>query len=628
MARVVKQKKKQPPTQSLTVLFLLLAGFTILVLPFITSNAALDISLYPRLLALSVFLVVFSLAMLHKRFVDQLDYSVLKKAVFPVYAAFCVVSILSLAFALNVTAGFFDVTKVIVFLVLMAVASLVFLASPGWQHKLTKMIILASLMTLAVGYYEYIDKLGFGVFPRWRLNAMKGLMSNVNLYANALMLLVPLVTYGLILLKKGWRLLAALALAGLLLMILLLQTRATYVGIMAGIGAIILVIILYYKDLTLPRKVRNFLALGTFVAVAVFSLLVLTAGDDNRVANRFKSIFDSSRDGGRTLIWEITGEMIGDHLLTGVGAGNYALVIQSYYGGYEFGDIQRNWMRPHNDFLWVFSEKGILGILLFLLFFILGFYYASKIIKSNAPLPDKWMAVFAASGLVSYMVNSVFDFPLERINQQVYLALFMAILVTFYHQIHPEKKPVIFKHKNFFPMLAMAVLLPGTLYSYKALEQEKRIHRARSFQRAERWADMLEATRAAKTPWKTLDPLAVPLDYFEGFALSKLGNIEEAVKSFELAVKQNPHRKYTQNNLANAYISLGENDKAISHANKTLEMIPNDVEALSLLATAYYQQNLYQESLEALERIREEDLTAALRGNIRHLKRQIQLQAE
>ncbi len=609
-------------------LFLILTGFSVLVLPFITVKAALDISLIPRLLAICLLLAIITLALLHKRFYPLADFSVLKKAAFPVYAGFFVVSIISLAFALNPSAGFFDLTKVFMFLVLLIYLCLIMQASPNWQKQLTAIVVLASILTLAVGFYEYITKLGFGIHGRGSMSSIKGLMSNVNLYANSLLLMVPFVAFALYIHKKLWRFLAGVALAGLLMMIFLLQTRATYVGLIAGIGAVILASLIYFKELGLTKKLRMTIFLASVAAAALFSVFIATANPDNPMVSRFKSIFDDSSDGGRTLIWTITTEMIADQPLSGVGAGNFPIRIQEYYGGHDFGDTESNWMRPHNDFLWVLSEKGIIGLFLFLSFFFLGFYYVRQTLKSQATTQDKWLVVFSAMGLASYMVNSAFDFPLERINQQVYLALFMATIIVVYHQIKPEPKPIILKHKTFFAAAIFVLLLTGALYSYKAIMQEINVHRARAYQMDERYDAVLAYARLAKTPWRTLDPLGAPVAFFEGVALNKLNDVQGAIKAFEEAERQNPFRKYVQNNLANTYLMANENDKAIIHANKSLAMYHDDEEALRILATAYFQANRYQEALTTLERIREEDVTPGIRSNIIFIQRTIRDQAE
>ena len=73
------------------------------------------------------------------------------------------------------------------------------------------------------------------------------------------------------------------------------------------------------------------------------------------------SIFDSKSDNnqGRLKIWESTLQLSHDNLFLGVGAGDWRITVLPYYN-VNFGLEYENWQRPHNDFLLVHSEKGII----------------------------------------------------------------------------------------------------------------------------------------------------------------------------------------------------------------------------------------------------------------------------
>jgi O-antigen ligase len=619
MVKKNKQVIKKPNRP--TILLAVFLGLTIVILPFITNKEALDISLMPRLLVLSIFLIGMTLVMFHKKLFHQWDTSVLRNTVFPTYAAFFLVGVLSLFFALNKTAGFFDTAKTFVFLIYLIYACLLFLSTEEWKRFLIISVIITSLVTLSVGFYEYITELGFGFHSRSRMSNIKGLMSNVNLYANSLLLLVPFVGLGIFTLKGILKKISILVLIGLLFMIFLLQTRATYVGLVAGGLSALVVLLVFSKNFLISSKLRHRVFLISLLVIVSSSLAVATAREGNPYADRIKSIFDDSRDGGRTLIWRITLKMIADHPVTGVGAGNYTINIQEYYGDYDFGNRQTNWLRPHNDFLWVLSEKGIFGIALFLLFFGLGLYYAIAIIRSDTTKENKLFALFAIMGLISYMANSFFDFPLERINQQIYLALYVAGVTTIYHQIkQSEKKPLII-NKTAFSFLILLLMALVSVFSYKAIQQEVYMQKTIGLHRAERWEEMLVAVRDAHTPWKTLNPLATPVAFYEGIALAKLNDIPGAIKAFEEAYTQNPNRMYLLNNLANTYLLAQEYEKAAFYAEKSLGIFPRSEETLRILASAYFYQNKISKSLETLERIPEKDMNPAVRSNISHLKR-------
>ncbi len=616
-----KNKQSSQKPDIFKILLVIFLGLTLVVLPFITDKRALDISLMPRLLVLSVFLLGMTVVLFHKKVFHDWDMSVLRKMVFPTYAAFFVVTAISLFFALNKTAGFFDIAKTFVFLIFMIYACLLFLKMEHWKRFLAISVIIASLLTVSVGFYEYITELGFGFHPRSSMSVIKGLMSNVNLYANSLLLMVPFVSYGVFTLKGLWKKMALFVLAGLLIMIFLLQTRATYVGLVAGGIVALGVLLVFSKELMMSPTIRRRIFLISLLVIATSSLAVVTAKEGNPYADRIKSIFDDTRDGGRTLIWKITLRMISDHPITGVGAGNFTINIQEYYGDYDFGNRETNWLRPHNDFLWVLSEKGIVGLALFFLLFGLALYYAIAIIRSDTTKENKLFALFSIMGIVSYMVNSFFDFPLERVNQQIYLALYVAGTTTIYHQVKPRSEKFTIKNKTAISLSIVSLLALASVFSYKALRQEIFMQKTIGLHRAERWEEMLVNVRNAQTTWKTLNPLATPVAFYEGVALARLNDIPNAIRAYEEAFTQNPNRMYLLNNLANTYLLAREYEKAAYYAEKSLVIFPRSEETLRILASAYYYQNKISESLETLERIPEEDMNPAVRSNINHLQR-------
>lgn len=332
----------------------------------------------PRLLALLVFVGIFSVLLALPRVFREMDVSMLKRHVFLVYGIYFLVTILSLAFAINLSAGWFDVFKTFSVLILIACISLVLMKVPDWQGQLPKYFIIGGILISAIGFHEMVSEPGFGFHHRYQINTVKGLMSNVNLYASSLMLMVPWALFGLIVMRGHWRLLSGISLGSLVFMIFLLQTRAAYAGLLAGFAGAALLALIYSGPFSISRKFRVRVGLGVLTALVGFTTLVLTAGDDNIYASRFRSIFSGAENQNRLMIWGVTAKMIADNPITGVGAGNFTIRAQEYYSGYDFSEGPTNILRPHNDPLWVFSEKGVAGFLSFMAFFALAAVYIRK----------------------------------------------------------------------------------------------------------------------------------------------------------------------------------------------------------------------------------------------------------
>jgi O-antigen ligase len=615
----VRQAAKWPDQ-----LFLLLAGFITTVLPFIHSKEVMDISLMPRLLSLIFFLIVIVLIFYINNIYRQLDLSVLRKSVFPIYGGFLLVSAISLFFATNVTAGFFDLFKLFSFLVLLAFASLILLKTAHWPTRLSQFFVVGTLMILAMGYYQYLTELGPGFHDRFVVAALKGLMSNINLYASYLMMMVPFLIYGVIYLKKAWRTMAIIALLANLFMIFLLQTRAVYMGLMVGFVLTLVVSLIAWKQLSITKKIRNMLGIAFIGGAIALSGLFMALPKDNIYVSRISSMF-SDTENPRLMIWEITGKMIADHTVTGVGAGNFAVRLQGYYGGYDFSTIDTNWLRPHNDYLWVLSEKGLLGGILFLLFFGMAIYYAIFIIRSEAEQKHKWLAVMLFFGITSYMINAFFDFPLERINHQAVLALYLASLVSMVHLQTPGNKPLTVP-RNYLLIPVLLLLMVGVRYTTESIRVEKQVAIARAANASEQWRVMLEAGQKAQSSWRTLDALAVPVSFFEAFAHFRLGNNEQSLQAFFDAYAKNPYRKYILNNIGVIYLQSGRYEEAEVYFKKTLHMYPNDIETITYVAESFVVREMYPEALQTLEQIPAESRSDRLNILYNHLIEQTSLQ--
>jgi tetratricopeptide (TPR) repeat protein len=461
------------------------------------------------------------------------------------------------------------------------------------------------------------------------METVMGLMTNVNLFAHFLNLALPFCLFGIVALRGMWQAaaIAAAVVAGG--MLLLLQSRSAYVGLAGGATAAVLAALAVGEKLGLSRRARGAIA-GLFLAGAVGAVgFVATAGDDNPLAGRIRSIFETNatvdpgrpREGGRLMIWGITRQMIADHWLTGVGAGNFTVRLHEYFGGddLDFSNVADNWIQPHNDFLWVFSEKGIFGFAAFIGIFSFAFASLRTILRQAGTRQDAWLAVFLLMGLVAYTLASCFDFPLERINHQVWLAVYLAAILVTKQGVAAaaaaRPAPWALPWRYALPP-ALAALGIGIVYALAALTQEREMVLSRRAIRDKQWQAVVDHARLATTPWKTLDAFVTPIAFLEAAGQIKLGNLPEATACLERARRDNPNRMYVINNLGVLYASAGRFDDAIECFELAVHRYPNRVDCFSNLANCYVETGRIEEAIAMLEQIPEELRTDAIRANL------------
>ena len=144
---------------------------------------------------------------------------------------------------------------------------------------------------------------------------------------------------------------------------------------------------------------------------------------DQNVKTNNNSVFD------RILMIRNSLKMIADHPLTGAGLNNWKLLYPSYgIGGTEvINSGAMNFEHPHNDYLLVFSEQGIIGLILYLLFFIFVFSVWITKWKSSGSNERSFLLVILFS-VVAFLVISLFSYPRSRIYTPVLLMFIISLL--------------------------------------------------------------------------------------------------------------------------------------------------------------------------------------------------------
>jgi O-antigen ligase len=571
-------------------------GFLMVVLSVLIDPRAVDITLIPRLLALLVFLALFACFIFCSPAARAFPVSTLRRdPVLLGYALYALLTSASLFFASNITAGWTDVFRTWgAFFVLVSTC---FLLSqmPDWPAFLAKMGIISGLTSGGVGYYQLSTELGLGLHDRNELLAVTGLMSNVNLYASFLIVVLPLCLCGVVILRGLWRFAAAFVAVALFCLVVLLQTRATYLGLAGGGAATAIIVVCRWKELGLKPWVRPLL-LGVSTAALISVAAFVAVADGNQIAERVRSIFSgeaTTAAGGRLVIWKLTLQMAADHWWTGIGAGNFPVLLHDYFDidNPEFSSIHPNWLQPHNDFLWVLAEKGVFGLILYLGIFISAFWLLLSSLRAGLSLDRAWMAVFVAMGLASYLIVSFFDFPMERINHQVYLALYLGMSIALGYEARGAlavlDKP---SDCRLFPWVlsgAVVIIALGIAYSTAALRQEWYVIRARTNLADNDHESLVQNARLSATPWKTLDSFATPVSFLEGTGLMFLAKLDAALACFERARREMPARNYIVAHIGLLSALRKDYPRAVEAFSAALARSPENVDIKRRLADCY-----------------------------------------
>jgi O-antigen ligase len=604
-------------SSALVIAFLAVAlvGLHLLVDP-----AAYDVSQMVRLVAVFGVLVVGvpALFLLPPR--SRLDVSVLAHPIVVASAAYLVACVASLAWALNVSAGLTDCFRTLAAFFVLCLTTIVLPLDPRWKRWLLETATVALLVAVVVGGSATLPLVLDG-FPSRRAMEeafLDGLMSNVNLFASWLVLLVPWCLCGTVVLVGRWRGVAgAVATVGLLLVVVL-QSRAAWAGCAVSGIVTALVLLRYHKALAATawvcRSVTALLAGGIALGLILLALAFTETPLGNTIRDRVITRPHQAAgptDGGRTVVWGITGQMIADAPLMGVGAGNFTVRLHEYLGAGSTGlepDLSSlssdNWIQPHNDFLWVVAEKGVVGFISFIAIFVCGIVAAWSVLRRGTSVTDARLALASFATLVAYLVVSFFDFPLDRVSHQVVIAVHLGVLVLLEREGRPPSRARPLAAWLVLPPVLAACIL-GLSYATAAWRQEREVILARRAQHDGDWLAMRDAARRGTTPWKTLDPLAVPVSLLEGLAEVQLGNLPAATACFERAYAANPNRLAVLQNLGAAYAQGGLFDEAVAAFAIAANRYPDRIEVRHNLASALLDAGRFTEAIAVIEDIPE-----------------------
>jgi O-antigen ligase len=613
---------------------LVVTGFGVLLLVALNMAVdpkAMDVSLVPRLLILQVILFFAVAAFFSSNRAPLADYRILRSPAVICFALYAGWTALSLLQAVNVSAGWTDVFRTFAAFCVLGLGCLVLPTLPHWPHWLARLGVVASLLAVGAGVYDYCQLPARATFRREDMEQVLGLMSNVNLYASFLLLLLPLCLAGVAISRGAWR--WAAVVAGLLSLVAigLLQTRAVYLGTGVFFFVTLGVALMFRAQFGLPAQ-SKWLAAAALLIVGASVFLFAVSQESNPVAERLRSLLSERSKyaaGGRPIIWMTALEMARDHPLTGVGAGNFPVRLHDYFDveDPEVAEVHPNFLQPHNDFLWVLAEKGLPGLILFTALFLFSVTGLLGALRRGLSPPASWMALAALGALAGYATVSLFDFPLERINHQVYLVVYLSIAVVLSRDgsgnslSRQTVSPAGLRTAKAVATLVLLVLAAGIAYSTAALRQERFVLVARQALGEGDWPSVVENARRARTSWKDLDPWATPVVFIEGVGLMLTAEHAEALLRVKEALGQLPGRLYLLKNLGVLESLNGNSAQALAYFQQVVERSPTSAEARYQLGLEYLKVADPQRAVDILQQIPPDQANPEMRSALRRAQK-------
>jgi O-antigen ligase len=593
--------------------FYVLTVTTLLLIPYFGLSSTIDPVLMPRFFvwALMSFIVFTSLAIQLYKNPDSIDWTILRRNIFPVYLGYFLFSSISIIKAVNVTEGVYEVLKVLLSLVFLFIATVILSENKNYILILVRVVIVSAIILSLIGFYEYFEHF----FLKPGICNITGTMAQKNQFSSALFLMLPFCLYGVLDFRRYWKMISIIPMVLILILILLNQTRSVWLGMLVSTCATIIVLLLLFllRKIDISKETKAFffrrfsyIIIGLIVAGGVFGYLYLKSNSIYSLVDRVESIFSPSdtRNIPRVSMWRKTIEPIQDNFFFGIGAGNWKIVLPSYgLEGLPHDMFKTTFfVRPENDYIWVLSEIGIFGLILYLLIFGIIIVYVLKILTQHSNTNDKLLSILMFFCIVGYIVISFFSFPKERVFHSMFLLLIMAIVISIYHQSLGDRRSVSRSFISALTIPSLLLILCAIIVGYFRLNAEIHTKKALAARRAQNWPMVISEIDKGYSAFATLDPMSTPLQWYRGEANFLLNNKQEALYDFKKAYKAHPYHIHVLNNLASCYELAGNHDEAICYYKKALKIFPQFEEALINLGATYHNSGRYEEAYKTLLR--------------------------
>ncbi|MEL6821084.1 MAG: O-antigen ligase family protein [Calditrichota bacterium] len=592
-------RKKTAPSVAIQRIFI--AGILITFLLY--SRKTIDPVLPVRLLYLSAFLSLF-LLLLWRR--DNKSTSTLFNTPL-LYTALAGVLLqaLSTLWAVNVSEALIQTLKSGLFLIL-ALITVQVIRSGKDRRLLAHSLAVLTILLSFIGICQYYQ-LGFTEIPGHFI--IYGTMVNKNLFASVLVLILPYLLYAAIVHRGSG---SILAMAGVIAGSVAIGHAHSRAAWLALIILLILSGFLFIRTLNntdSEKKIREILRKRLVLVLVICGLATglsallnfFSIAAPKHITSAASTSVTATRSlGERQQLWQKTLGMIVDHPIVGVGAENWKVAFPRYSeGNMRSADGSVQFMRPHNDFLWIAGESGVVGLLLYIALLGLAILSAWRAILNSSTPQERFFAGFLLAFFAAHIVISNFSFPKERVAHSI--LFWISVGLTLQYPPSRGKSLKLHPQKLLLP-ITLLITLGATFVYYSRLQSETALKQSFTANKAQNWTSSLRFAKDAASSIYTIDPSATSPAFFEGQAYIKLNKMPEAAEALERAYKHNPNHILTLGNLAAAKHRLDDLSAAERLFKEALLISPGLESLLINLSAVYFKQGRVKEALAELDK--------------------------
>lgn len=504
-----------------------------------------------------------------------------KNPLIPLWLLLIVYMGVSIVWAINCVEGFSIWNRwILIFIAMILSIGFMLKDNHAIKNLIICTIVIATINVLSCIICYYVFDVHISQRNNLKLNGFYG---NKNIFAVALLFKLPFLYYAVLRFKKFIRYYSLFLIFAISFCLIILSTRSSFIGLFLQLAVLCFYGVFYQiksRKLSLVFKHSRLYLLICLVAVSGFVLgdvfleynfshYSKIETNNYSIGARVTSIAEGNSK-GRLLIWKNTCEIIKQSPLLGYGVGNHKLAIMKVECAKKHDYVVSD--HAHNDFLEMFSELGIFGLLIYVSTYLVFGIMALKQMFRYKKVQHRLLAIVALCLILTYANDALFNFPLERADCQIYLVLSVAILVSNHiRNSKNERKPLSKAVIIFLSLVTLLAFGLETLHCQSSILQKKRILQHNGDTSIKYTPeDWLEKFPAIPNIDESTKPIAV--NTAERFATA--GNHRKAIDIL-LEDNSNPYYSLREYRLANYYNRLeGKSDSAAYWAQRCIEMKP------------------------------------------------------
>lgn len=570
---------------------------SIILIPLLVIPSLIDDGLLPRFVMLSLFLMIFSIYFFRRLSTE------LWNRINPtdsLFIAFFGIHLLSVIWAINSAEAIFSTMKIGLFILLYFLFKWLF--NSYKEQTITTVIwcfcVLSFILGFLAMYQLYQVSLEVG-FDRFTVIPVTGFSGNKNILSGTLFMLLPFLFLGIYRSNKKARWIFSISILILIYLIWQLRTRSILIAfIIFALATATYCLYGFFKH----KPLKTLLIVTPLIMAGVFIVLFFF-GYIPEIAELLQ-VKEGSKTGTlaeRFTIWTKSIELYKQHPIVGVGSGNWKIAFPEvgFEGLKRAEQTTTFFARPHNDWIQIFCETGIIGGLIWISIWITTLWKNLMLLGKSQNKKEIIQRSLILSGGIGFAVFAMISYPLERIEFIILLAIYFAFL---HHQMAPKNDSPIQKSHSILLKTIIVFLGIFSIYGLYRMQQEYSINTTKDHIIKDKHAFTLDNYQSYIY---SITPIGTPIKYYEGLSHLQQQQYNKAINSFQESLDVSPYDLPTHLNIGVSYFRNNNTNKALHHYKEALRISPKHQDVLFNTAALYYKLRDKQKTLEFLNQVKD-----------------------